>query len=168
MGGRWLYVLALAAGCEFDATGATETVDANLATDAISRAVDALPSAPDARPRCVDEDGDGFLKAVEPGALCGPADCDDGNELVFPGQTAAFTSPKSTGDFDYNCDGVEQPLADTTLGGNCYASLFTPCSGTGWLGSVPGCGELGEWHRCEAGFLSCDESDLVEAVMPCN
>lgn len=177
---RWMWGILLLAGCAFDTSAGVESTDASITKPSEDAMVDALPAAdadvevpdawqrPDASPGCVDGDGDGALKSIEPGAACEPADCDDDDELVFPGQTGAFTVPKASGDFDYNCDGVEQKLADTTLGGGCHQEIFGPCEGTGWLGSVPECGEPGTWHKCESGLFSCDETERIDAVMPCN
>lgn len=170
---RWLCVALIASGCAFDTSGSHEAaVDSGTplsdaaAVDA-SNGGDGSDWLADATPGCVDEDDDGFYRAIAPGALCGPADCDDADEDVYPGQTGAFTAPKSSGDFDYNCDGVEQKLSDTRVGGGCHADIFGPCEGTGWIDAVPDCGEAGTWHRCESGLFTCDETERVDAVMPC-
>ncbi|RMH40397.1 MAG: hypothetical protein D6689_13995 [Deltaproteobacteria bacterium] len=167
-------IAVAAAACAFDPSGAADPADASR-----SDAVDAAPpdasgadpdaSGPDAdaEPPCRDGDGDGFLAPSRPGEVCDPVDCDDEDARVHPGQTGAFTSPKRSGDFDYNCDGVEEPVVDTTLGGPCEQPVFGPCGGTGWLDAVPSCGQVGTWHRCEAGLFSCDETERAEAIMPC-
>lgn len=161
---------ALSPACAFDRSGSTVSTgtDADPAgsPDSGSDATDAAPDSVDASP-CADSDGDGYFAPTMPGAVCDPVDCDDDDDRVHPGQMGSFTTPKSTGDFDYDCDGVETKLADTRLGEGCHADLFGPCEGTGWVGAVPECGEPGTWHRCESGLFSCGESESVDGVMPC-
>lgn len=165
------FALGLAPGCAFDASGSglgerfrdgsTPGADSSDGPGA-----DAASGA-DA-PVCSDGDGDGFLSPNLPGAVCDPADCDDSDENVHPGQSGAFTTPKSSGDFDYNCDGVDEKLSDTRRGGGCRQDIFGPCEGTGWIDVVPECGQMGTWHRCEDTLFGCDEAEVVDAVMPCH
>ena len=44
--------------------------------------------------------------AVPPGFSANNTDCDDANNLVHPGQNLWFSTPRSNGSFDYNCNGV--------------------------------------------------------------
>lgn len=163
---RAVLVATLLAGCSFDASGSLSGsagggADASASGDARSA------PAPDAAPPCADTDGDGFFVPRDADADCGPLDCDDTDRRVRPDQTGAFTTPTASGNFDYDCDGDETPLADTERGGDCRQEIFGPCEGTGWLDQVPACGETGTWHRCEASLLSCDETERVTATMPC-
>ena len=182
---RWMCVALLACGCAFDTSGSSSGADAQLPnTLPDAGPADASDEVADAGPGCVDEDDDGFYRAVAPGAMCGPADCDDSNEDVYPGQTGAFTTPTDKGSASALYPGleshpqhelamrqitarVEEKLSDTRLGDGCHADVFGPCEGTGWLGAVPECGEPGTWHRCEWGTWSCEETERVDAVMPC-
>jgi hypothetical protein len=161
--------LALA-GCQFDASGfavlvPVPRVDAASAP-ADAAAADALALDAAATP-CADTDRDGFSVATTTGVVCGPADCDDGDPRAFPGQTRGFTTPRARGGFDFDCDGVDRPLADQTQGGECQRPPFSSCQGTGWLGDVPRCGERGVWHRCASADLACRETERVELIMPC-
>jgi hypothetical protein len=170
---HWLALAAgLAGACAFDPAGRVPAGEEG--GDGAPGGADAGgPAAPDAvgpdaaAPACVDGDGDGFMAANMPGAVCDPADCDDADDRVYPGQTGAFTTPKASGGFDYDCNGVEEKLSDTTLGEGCHEDIFGPCLGTGWLGAVPACGQAGTWHRCEDTLFGCDEAEKVDAVMPC-
>lgn len=163
--------LWFASGCVFDTAGSGlgRDPDGALGSDSDASAPRAPPDAapPDAL-SCVDTDGDGFLQSNVPGAICDPVDCDDNDEDVYPGQTGAFTVPKSSGDYDYNCDGIDEKLSDTQRGEGCHEDIFGPCLGTGWLDFVPECGQLGTWHRCEDTFFGCDEAERIDAVMPCH
>lgn len=163
--------LGLAPGCAFDPSGSgiEPGSDGTPRSDPDASIPPAPPDAagPDAM-ACVDTDGDGFLQPNFPGAICEPVDCDDEDEDVYPGQTGAFTAPKSSGDYDYNCDGVDEKLSDTQRGEGCHEDIFGPCLGTGWLDAVPDCGQLGTWHRCEDSLFGCDEAERIDAVMPCH
>ena len=165
--------LCAASGCAFDTAGSGSERD--RAADGAPGGepdADGQPGAADAAgpdaTLCRDTDGDGYLQSNVPGAICDPVDCDDDDEDVYPGQPGAFTSPKSAGGYDYNCDGIEEKLSDTRRGEGCHEEVFGPCLGTGWLESVPDCGEMGTWHRCEDTLFGCDEAERVDAVMPCH
>lgn len=158
----WLTFAALVASCAFDESGGTSFDPDGGTTPA--------PADPDGgsqpEPPCADADADGFFIAIEAGAACGPADCNDDNALVFPGQSGAFTEADPATGFDYDCDGVETRLVDHEVGGDCRAGLFS-CDGTGWVDREPACGELADWHRCRVGFLSCREEERLTVIMPC-
>ena len=80
---------------------------------------------------------------------------------VFPGQTAFFAEPYCVpGDsgcvdpFDYDCDGVEEPLRVGRLR-VCGLLAVPACGGEGWVGEPPGCGETGRWGECHRIGLLC-------------
>ncbi len=167
----WVAVLA---GCQFDQSGGVDgpdvAVDAAVSggPDAAPRVVDAAAGSDALAQLCKDEDGDGFKFPIVPGSDCGVLDCNDSDELAHPDQDGAFTTPTSVGDFDYNCDGVETKVADTRDGDECNRPPFGSCEGTGWLGGVPDCGEVGVYHRCDSDIFSCFEAEQTELAMPCN
>lgn len=105
-----------------------------------------------------DLDGDGFYSESTSG-ICrsGVIDCNDNNNLVFPGQTQYFQDPivGTSNDFNYDCadgDSNGDPN-DKWPTWNCLSSLTDTIScqeGTpytfsvghqGWRGSIPVCGQ---------------------------
>jgi hypothetical protein len=108
--------------------------------------------------RYLDADGDGYGGATsldvcsagvgaddaslaEAGAwVTQGGDCDDANDLVFPGQPAYFATPYTAPgsllpSFDYDCDGVEveQPPSPVHSSGACE----TACGGSGYTPASP-------------------------------
>jgi len=172
MGGMaCLWVLASA--CVFDTTAPPSSQDAPSVDAAPAPAppdIDAAPDGPGTEPplpACLDDDGDGYFVPTRPESACGPVDCNDFSADVFPGQVGAFVEPNEISGFDYNCDGVETRLVEHPEGGRCRLEFFS-CEGSGWAAGEPACGQSGVWHRCEAGFFSCNETDRVTVTMPCN
>jgi hypothetical protein len=171
-----LGVLLGAAACRFDPGGLgggagdddDDDDDDDSARDSGS-SIDAAPDAPpaDASP-CADEDGDLVPRVNVEGAACGEVlDCDDTDEDAFPGQPGFFDHARVSGGFDYDCDGAEEPFTEIQ-GEECHFDWFT-CVGTGWLDSVPACGELGKWHVCVDGGIGsgCMETESVEIAQSC-
>ncbi|UJR85825.1 MopE-related protein [Sandaracinus amylolyticus] len=75
------------------------------------------------------------------------ADCADDDARVFVDQTESFTTPIEGAlvevDFDFDCDGDEEPEEGATgecaqMGGSCRATA-------GWAAAVPACGETGSF-----------------------
>ncbi len=103
-------------------------------------------------PACADAIPAGFVAPTADGLGNPQFDCDDGNVNAFPGQTHYFTKPRSTGSYDYNCDGQQTPLAPT-LGDTC---LFGSC-----FGAVSACGTAGQAsalsQRCRGSSSRCPE-----------
>jgi len=82
-------------------------------------------------------------------------DCNDGNPLVFSGQTSFFVEPipgaAEPVKWDYNCDGQNEVKLPDRHPGKCYGRPKDACDTVvGWYkyGSVPKCGENGWWWRC--------------------
>lgn len=138
--------------------------------------------------RCFfDGDGDGFGDPDESmeistggGATCpvdyvpgGPADCNDENALVFPGQLMFFEDDwcdVSGGDctFDYNCDGREERRF--TEPSRCGGLSEAECEAAfaGWANrTVPECGESAAWATCNWNRLlrTCSRSLLPSPVV---
>ena len=100
-----------------------------------------------------DMDGDTF-PGSGPGiclATGTPMDCNDNNNLVYPGQTQYFETPISGSNYDYDCNGVNEkwPQIDCiSAGPPMPACSLTPLSEgvirplTGWnpIYSIPDCG----------------------------
>lgn len=63
----------------------------------------------------LDKDEDGYAPASE-GLTCDPSsglmpgDCDDTDERAYPGSFFYAEVPTNSGGFDYNCDGLEEPI----------------------------------------------------------
>jgi hypothetical protein len=97
-----------------------------------------------------DADGDG---AARDDAQCGGDDCDDSDARVKPGQTAFFDTPRASGGFDFDCDGVETTFVPTACG--CGDVVFE--SDGPW-----GCGAHGRKHACDAFW--CGPGNFIEDV----
>jgi hypothetical protein len=102
----------------------------------------------------LDHDKDGFgdpKKKVDSclqpsGYVTNALDCDDLDPSTYPGQTNYFNhATTGTGKYDYNCNGTEEKQ---------YASLASchlvgaSCTGDGWAGAVPACGQSGSYTMC--------------------
>lgn len=127
----------------------------------------------------VDADHDGFgagpqIDVCEPagsGFSVVAGDCDDADELAFPGQSIPQDRPrKGMGGGDFNCDGVEKK--DSLARTDCSSSGANSCSGGGasdaWLGIVPECGATGSWLlSCSvSGTFTCNAS-TVQRIQKC-
>jgi hypothetical protein len=175
-----LGVLLGAGACRFDpgglGSGGGPDDDDDGGGDAISgdggAHSDAAPLPPDAPPPdaapCVDEDGDLVPRVNVEGATCGLIlDCDDGDEDAFPGQPGFFDHERTSGGYDFDCDELEEPFTELQ-GEGCHLDWFT-CVGTGWVGAVPACGEVGTWHVCVYGGIAtgCAETESAEIAQSC-
>lgn len=166
-----------ASACQFDESGLRAVYDSGtvspVADSSVQPLADAGDTSADAPPPpdaslapCVDSDGDTFLVVNLPGAECpGPLDCDDTDPDAYPGQESYYDHQRASGGYDYDCDGNETRL-NTTAGGNCRWDWWS-CVGTGWVGGVPTCGNVGSWHSCEDVGGDCQETSSVTAMMAC-
>lgn len=161
-----IVAIALAA-CQFDESG----VPGLGSPDGAAPAADAgAPDAgriepPDAAEPCTDRDDDGWVAVGIEDSDCGPIlDCDDDDDRAFPGQTEYFTTARTSGGFDFDCDGEESKI-DDTQGGECAPDWWS-CGGTGWVGGVPDCGDPGTWHTCED-QQGCNETSSQNISMAC-
>jgi hypothetical protein len=168
-------ILAAHSGCVFDESGVPDSV-AGL-TDALPGGSDTSPDGTDAispvdagppgdAALCLDQDGDQFQVVGVPGSVCGETlDCDDRDQFAYPGQPEFFITERTSGGFDYNCDGTEEPI-DTTTGSDCGWDWWD-CEGTGWIdGGPPACGQQGTWHVCEDDG-GCRETERMMVTMAC-
>lgn len=104
---------------------------------------------------CVDGDNDG--------SSCD--DCDDADKNAFPGQTTYFAVPRAgVGGYDFNCSGTQEREFPTVVacvgaGGNC--------SGDGWEGSVPACGQAGQFATCLKDAGNCVQQAATTKTQTC-
>lgn len=120
-----------------------------------------------------DNDGDGHGSGVvlsscaqPPGWVESDDDCDDTNANVFPGQTAYFTTPRSDGSYDYDCDKNQTRKHES--GGGCH-KVNDQCNASGstnyWRDStIPACGQTAPWILvCQLGCIPSEE----QRTQPC-
>lgn len=130
-----------------------------------------------------DEDGDGFGNpdlAMEElaGASCpigfvpsGPADCNDGNDEVYPGQAMYFEDEwcgamSGSCTYDYNCN--EREERKYTERSACSGLDRAECEmgRVGWNGRrIPDCGETGNFGECQWTAIGCVTSLLPTTVV---
>lgn len=135
-----------------------------------------------------DADGDGFPDPTDEKRACtapagyitaradGRWDCLDTDGRVHPGQTKFFTSPRSGGGFDYDCDGSETLQFSSQRRGRCGGTPFRNhgciADPTGWIGGGrPGCGQTRHWlDDCDwegFPFPSCSHKESTEKRQGC-
>jgi hypothetical protein len=96
-----------------------------------------------------DVDGDEHLAKGK----CGGDDCDDTDDRVWPGQPDYFAERQANVGFDYDCSG--EPELEETKAVACAGLVSCP-SGTGFLESLPACGEVGDYGTCKSAGLGCE------------
>lgn len=93
--------------------------------------------------------------------------CCEGDPNVFSGQTAFFTVPNKCGNFDYNCDGVEQK--ELGLGKACSRPFWeNRCDAPqiGFKDKVPECGKPGiKFVGCTGRTWNAGCNSVEEAVL---
>jgi hypothetical protein len=113
-----------------------------------------------------DGDGDGYGDPLLKVVLCAPPagyvpkslDCDDGDADAHPGQAAFFDQPsQGSKSFDYNCDKLAEKEHPSLV--SCSPS-GAGCTGDGWVGGVPACGQTGSYATCfkQSGMSGCSQS----------
>ena len=112
-----------------------------------------------------DADGDGFGDSGDSQVGCTPpsgyisrgGDCDDTDADAFPGQTMFADTPRTSGGYDYDCDGAEFRERTVTSSG-CGSGFCVDRSG--WSGATPGCGASSTYILCsyDLGTSSCSSS----------
>ncbi|NUO48714.1 MAG: hypothetical protein HOV80_07650 [Polyangiaceae bacterium] len=96
-----------------------------------------------AAPDC-DFDQDGQLRAD---LHCGGNDCDDSDARVWPGQDEFFDTPRASGGYDFNCDGIDEGNHATGCACGGQALVVPP--------GVAGCSVTGPIISCYQIFLFC-------------
>ena len=96
------------------------------------------------------------------------ADCDDGDENAYPGQTAFFATPRATaGGYDYDCNGTNErggtgPTQPPV--GSCPGT--EPCNeGVYFTRSAPPCGGYAQVYTC---FATGDSSRSCMQTTTCS
>jgi hypothetical protein len=118
----------------------------------------------------VDADGDGFgtgagtLGCTLMGAAEG-TDCDDTDPRAFPGQTTFFETPRMSGGFDYDCNGVATP--EIRVRSVCGSGPMCMLLQAGWVSTVPGCGMSATFTDECGGTGPCYQS-MVERTQRCH
>lgn len=132
--------------------------DSACSRDAQCRSNDCTPGGTCVGVDC-DFDNDGALRDD---AHCGGTDCDDADSRAKPGQTAFFTTPRSIGGYDFDCDGVAEPALPTSCS-ICpgQATLVPPGEG--------GCGVTGQVWACFNFFGFCGNNvQVATATQSCH
>src|SRR5690606_39466609 len=97
---------------------------------------------------------------------------------VFPGQTKYFTTPYGSGNWDYDCNGQQDPQYPGSAGTTCsscctsfpcvgcpavaYASC-SPKSASAFISTfAPGCGQSGQGKHCQASTCSMQTVTLTQ------
>lgn len=104
-----------------------------------------------------DIDGDTYGDAQATVEACMPppnyvvssTDCDDADRDAYPTQTGFFTEPTlSKKNYDYDCNGIEEQERTQSERNCIYVFSNNTCTGGGWRGSVPACGQTGTDVTC--------------------
>lgn len=110
-----------------------------------------------------DCDDDGALSES-----CAGDDCDDHNDLVFPGQTSFFAeSSGSVVGFDYNCDDRSEREFKSAVVCSGLALLGCESEAEGFLDVLPACGASAAWGGCRVNGLACVNDEIDTRVLKC-
>lgn len=101
---------------------------------------------------------------------CGGDDCDDNDANVQPDQSDYFDESQPRVDYDYDCSGApdrEQSAPIVCMG---LTLIECPTEQTGFLGTLPACGEVGNWGTCVKGSAldPCVEDVVTTPRMRCH
>ena len=78
---------------------------------------------------------------------CGGDDCDDQDAKVSPDQSGYFAERQAHVDYDYDCSGTAEQEQMAAI--VCSGIAVGPCpTETGFLKTLPACGEVGAWGTC--------------------
>jgi hypothetical protein len=100
---------------------------------------------------------------------CGGGDCDDNDANVSPAQSDYFDEPQPRVDFDYDCSGAPEREQTEPIVCMGLALVDCPTDKTGFLGTLPACGEIGNWGKCVQGSAlePCIEDVVTTPRMRC-
>jgi hypothetical protein len=100
-------------------------------------------------------------------------DCCDRAANTYPGSTTSYqTSANACGSFDYNCNGLEDKLLNTSSSGGCgkCCTWDTCCCDAepGWANGVAGCGTTASYYSdsCGGWMEGCD-TDTYSRTQSC-
>ncbi len=113
-----------------------------------------------------DYDGDAYGSKTTAGkCLCAPTgyytssyktDCYDNNASANPSATSYYTTDRGDGDYDYNCNSVEDKKYPDL--GDCSGWPLCTLS-SGWKSSVRSCGTTGTYYTgCSLDWTSCSST----------
>ncbi len=106
-------------------------------------------------------------------------DCNDDNVDMFPGQTAFFSTPHSSGPDDdakfgsYDCNGIANRSRRSTVANQkgCIGSAEPitkfVCSGSGWDTTAPACGNSASYVTCDPNPEECFGKDCGLYKLTC-
>lgn len=135
---------------------ANETVN-GTANETVREAAAAIRSSADVVDAACDADGDGFRSP-----RCGGNDCCDTDASTYPGSERFFSARNACGNYDYNCDGYEEPIAGLDV--QCRTKAFH-CGGGGFLTVTP-CGAVNTFIDCKWKF-GC-KAEQMQRVQQCH
>lgn len=93
-------------------------------------------------------------------------DCDDNDNRAFPGQTQYFSTPRTSGGFDFNCDGNEA-LQNTRIDPQQCICNGNVCSlSRGWKDTIPSCGDSAQYAVGPIAPDACD-IDYADQAQAC-
>jgi hypothetical protein len=97
-----------------------------------------------------DTDGDGYQASSPAGCSI---DCDDADAHAFPWQQSFFVTQRTSGGFDYDCDGSLTLRWGTTFNACSLDPSGQACVGAGWSTGdpglpVPSCGQTASYTFC--------------------
>ncbi len=98
------------------------------------------------------------------GYVTNNTDCFDGNDDVFPGQTAFFTSPFVDRDFDYNCDGSSERQYSE---GICRGGTVVCTLGVGYMLTGPRAPTCGQPMQLVTSCTRACEPETTASTMAC-
>lgn len=137
-------LVGILASCSFPEPTSVEEGDGGAGTTTTSESGTTTGTTDRDAAACADEcdcDKDG-VKASGP--KCGGPDCDDFDDRAKPSARFSEAPPAAPLNGNWNCDDQTEKRWPGDI--NCT----TNCTGVGFTGKEPGCGEEGDWVECEA------------------
>lgn len=120
-------------------------------------------TGPCAKPCDCDDDG-----ALAAGGACGGDDCDDADARAHLGQSGYFDTPAPTAGFDFDCDGSTLPSETTALDCGVGIAVCPPPTQQGFVGTLPACGQAGDWGFCSNDGVVCKKSVVEQRTQKCH
>lgn len=115
--------------------------------------------------KACDCDDDG---ALAKGGTCGGDDCDDTDARAHPNQADFFDTPAPTAGFDFDCNGSTLPSETKPLDCGVGVALCPPATQQGFVGTLPACGQAGDWGFCSNDNIVCKESVVEKRTQKCH
>lgn len=101
---------------------------------------------------------------------CGGDDCDDSDANVSPDQSDYFDESQPRVDYDYDCSGAPEREQTEPIVCTGLTVIECPTDQSGFLGTLPACGEVGKWGKCAKGSAlePCVEDVVTTQTMRCH